>query len=148
MTSTTPVPSSLVEPYLFFGGRCEEALEFYRSALNAKIEHLMRYKDSPEPPPPGTLAPGFEDKVMHSCLRVGESTLMASDGCQQGSSFGGFALTLNVANAAEAERVFGRLAENGQVTMPLARTFWSPCFGMLTDRFGVGWMVIVPADPA
>jgi PhnB protein len=139
------MPNTLIQPYLFFGGRCEEALEFYRSALGAQVDMVMLYKDSPEPPPPGVLQPGFENKVMHATFRIGGTTLMASDGCAEGSSFSGFSLALAVPTAAEADRAFAALAKDGQVTMPLTKTFWSPRFGMLTDRFGIGWMVSVPA---
>lgn len=138
--------TSYVESYLFFGGRCEEALEFYRQALGAEVGMLMRYSDSPEPPPPGLLQPGFENKVMHCTFRIGGTTLMASDGCDDKSSFSGFSLSLAVATEAEADRAFNALADGGQVTMPLSKTFWSPRFGMLTDRFGVGWMVGVHAE--
>ena len=144
-TNKTTTPSTLIQPYLFFGGRCEEALEFYRSALGAQVDILMRHKDSPEPPPPGMLQPGFENKIMHTCFRVGGTAIMASDGCQEGSNFSGFSLSLSVPTEVEADRVFALLADGGQVQMPLTKTFWSPRFGMLTDRFGVGWMVIVPA---
>ena len=137
---------ALVQPYLFFGGRCEEALAFYRGALGAQVGMLMRHKDSPEPPPPGMLQPGFENKVMHASFRIGETTLMASDGCDEGSGFAGFSLSLAVPTIAEADRAFAALAEGGKVQMPLAKTFWSPRFGMLTDRFGVGWMVSVLPD--
>jgi PhnB protein len=137
-----------VQIYLFFGGRCEEAIEFYRSALGAEVDALILYKDSPEPPPTGTLPAGFENKVMHTTFRVGGTTLMASDGCEQGSSFGGFSLSLAVPTEAEADRVFAVLADGGQVQMPLAKTFWSSRFGMLTDRFGIGWMVSVAASPS
>jgi len=137
--------NTLVQPYLFFGGRCEEALEFYRTALGAQIDFLMRYKESPEPQPPGRLPPGFENKVMHATFRIGGSTLMASDGCEAGANFAGFSLSLAVPTAAEADRAFAALADGGQVKMPLTKTFWSPCFGMLTDRFGVAWMVSVVA---
>jgi PhnB protein len=132
-----------IQPYLFFGGRCEEALEFYGAALGAKVDMLMRYKDSPEPHPPGKVPPGFEEKVMHATFHVGGSTILASDGCAQGPSFGGFSLVLSVATEAEADRAFAALAEGGKVAMPLGKTFFSPRFGMLTDRFGIGWMVIV-----
>jgi len=133
-----------VQPYLFFEGRCEEALEFYRQALDAQVEMLMRFKESPEAPPPGAVAPGSEDKVMHASFRVGDSTLMASDGgCSGRSGFQGVTLSLNLADAAEAERRFAALAEGGEVQMPLGATFWSPAFGMLVDRFGVSWMVNV-----
>jgi PhnB protein len=133
-----------IQPYLFFDGRCEEALEFYRSALGAEVTMLMRFKESPEPPPPGMVAPGSENKVMHSEFRIGDTTVMASDGhCQGKPSFQGFSLSLSVPNEAEADRLFGKLAEGGQVQMPLGKTFFSPKFGMVADRFGVGWMVIV-----
>jgi PhnB protein len=135
--------SNAVQSYLFFGGRCEEALEFYRQAIGAQVNMIMRFKDSPEPPPPGVLQPGFENKVMHSSFCVGETTLMASDGCHEGSSFNGFSLSLAVKTETEADRAFAALSEGGQVTMPLGKTFWSPKFGMLTDRFGIGWMVNV-----
>ncbi len=136
---------SLIQPYLFFGGRCEEALEFYRTALGAEVEMLMLYKDSPEPPPPGRLPPGFENKVMHASFRIGGCRLMASDGCEEGPKFAGFSLSLAVPTAAEADRAFAALADGGQVRMPLTKTFWSPRFGMLADRFGIGWMISVAA---
>ena len=138
--------TTLVQPYIFFGGRCEEALEFYRTALGAQVDFLMRYKESPEPLPPGRLPAGFENKVMHTTFRIGGSTLMASDGCEAGSSFAGFTLSLAVPTEAEADRAFAALAEGGKVTMPLTKTFWSPRFGMLTDRFGMGWMVSVAPE--
>ncbi|MBK6315072.1 MAG: VOC family protein [Blastocatellia bacterium] len=135
-----------VEPYLFFGGRCAEALEFYRTAIGAEIIMSMRFSDSPEPMPPGVLQPGFEDKVMHSSFRVGDTELMASDGCDETSTFSGFSLSLTVPTEAEADRAFDALADGGQVTMPLGKTFWSPRYGMLVDRFGVNWMVYVPGE--
>ena len=135
----------LVQPYLFFEGRCEEAIEFYRRALGAEVEMLMRYKESPEPPPPGKVPPGSENKIMHSSFRIGETTVMASDGlCTGQPSFQGFALSISVPNEADAERRFAALADGGKVQMPLAKTFFSPRFGMVSDRFGVSWMVIVP----
>jgi PhnB protein len=136
---------TLIQPYLFFGGRCEEALEFYRTALGAQVDFLMRYKESPEPLPPGRLLPGFENKVMHATFRISGSTLMASDGCEEGQSFAGFSLSLAVPTQAEADRAFTALSDGGKVKMPLTKTFWSPCFGMVTDRFGLGWMVSVVA---
>lgn len=139
-----------VQPYLFFNGRCEEALAFYRSAVGAQVDFLMRYEDSPEPAPPGMVPPGFESKVMHASFRIGTSILMGSDGCETQAKFDGFALSLTVPDEGTADRYFQALAEGGAVTMPLAKTFWSPCFGMLTDRFGIGWMISVmaPAEPA
>jgi PhnB protein len=133
-----------VQPYLFFDGRCEEAIEFYRRVLRAEVTMLMRFKDSPEPHPGGMLPPGSENKIMHASLRIGAATLMASDGqCQGKPSFQGFSLSLDAANEAEAQQLFAALSEGGQVQLPLTKTFFSPCFGMVADRFGVGWMVIV-----
>lgn len=132
-----------IQPYLFFGGRCEEALSFYRTALGAEIEMMMRFSDSPEPMPEGQLPPGFEKKIMHSSFRVGGATVMASDGCGQNSSFAGFSLSLSVATPEAAKKAFDALAAGGKVDMPLTKTFWSPMFGMLTDKFGVAWMVSV-----
>lgn len=134
---------NLIEPYLFFGGRCEEALEFYRVAVGAEVGMMMRFKESPQPIPPGSLPPGFENKIMHASFRIGSSRLMASDGNEAGGRFEGFSLSIAVPTDAEAERVFAALAQGGKVGMPLAKTFWSPKFGMLTDRFGVDWMVSV-----
>ena len=133
--------NSLVQPYLFFGGRCEEALEFYRTAIGAEVQMLLRYKESPEPTPPGMLPAGYEEKVMHSAFRVGETTLMASDGCGESPVFGGFSLSLTVRTPEEADRAFAALAEGGEVRMPLGKTFWSPRFGMVQDKFGLGWMI-------
>jgi PhnB protein len=133
-----------VQPYLFFNGRCEEALTFYRDAVGAEVTALMRYKECPDTPPPGTLPPNSANKVMHAAVRIGETTVLASDGhCQGQPSFQGLSLTVNVANEAEADQVFNALVDGGKVTMPLGKTFFSPRFGMLTDRFGLGWMVIV-----
>ncbi len=132
-----------VEPYLFFEGRCDEALEFYRTALGAEVTMLMRYTESPDP---GMCTPGLEDKVMHANLRIGNNTMMASDGrCTGQPGFQGFALSLAVADEAEAERLFAALVDGGTVMMPLTKTFYSPRFGMVTDRFGVMWMIIVTA---
>jgi PhnB protein len=131
-----------VQVYLFFDGRCEEAVDFYRKALGAEVITLMRFKDSPEPPPPDMVPPGSENKIMHMSFRIGDTTLMASDGrCQGQPSFQGFSLSLDVPSEPEADRVFAVLADGGQVQMPLAKTFWSPRFGMVADRFGVSWMV-------
>jgi len=136
-----------VQPYLFFDGQCEKALEFYKKALGAKVEALMRFKDSPEPMPPDKMPPGSEDKVMHANFRVGDTQLMASDGgCRGETSFQGFSLTLNAKDEAEADKLFAALEQGGQVQMPLSKTFFSPRFGMVADRFGVSWMVIVPGE--
>jgi PhnB protein len=134
-----------VQAYLFFDGRCEEALNFYQRALGAELEMMMRFKDCPDPTP-GMVPAGSENKVMHAALRIGDTTVMASDGrCLGKPSFQGFALSITVANEAQADRTFAALADGGQVQMPLGKTFFSPRFGMLTDRFGVSWMVIVHA---
>ena len=133
-----------IQPYLFFEGRCEEAAEFYRRALGAEVTMLMRNKDSPEAPPPGTLPPGSENKVMHMSLKIGDTTVLASDGhCSGKPAFEGCSLSLTAKDDAEAERAFAALADGGEVRMPLGKTFFSSRFGMLADRFGVPWMVYV-----
>jgi|SRR6516164_1987614 PhnB protein len=137
--------SRFVQVYLFFNGVCEQAVEFYRKALGAEVVLKMRYNESPEPPKPGMLPPGFENKIMHCSFRVGETLVMASDGCStEKVNFNGFSLSVSVPTEAEADKVFAALAEGGKVTMPLGKTFWSARFGMVTDRFGIGWMVTVP----
>lgn len=133
-----------VQSYLMFDGRAEEALEFYGKALDAKPEMVLRFKDSPEPAPPGAMPPGSENKIMHMSFRVGDTMLMGSDGnCGGKPTFQGISLTLGVASEAEADRRFAALADGGQVQMPLTKTFFAPKFGMVTDKFGVSWMVIV-----
>jgi PhnB protein len=133
-----------VQPYLFFDGRCEEAVEFYRKTLGAEVTMLMRFKDSPEPHQPGMVSAGSEDKVMHASFRIGDSAVMASDGrCLGQPSFEGFSLSLTVPDDAEAERLFTSLSDRGKVQMPLTKTFFSSRFGMVADRFGVSWMVYV-----
>ena len=128
-----------VQPYLFFDGRCEEAIEFYRKAVDAKVDMLMRYKEAPE----GSCTPGTEDKVMHAAFHVGDTQLMASDGrMQPPAKFSGISLTINAKDEAEAKKLFDSLADGGQVQMPLTPTFFSPSFGMVGDRFGVTWMVM------
>lgn len=132
-----------VQPYLFFDGRCEEALDFYRKALGAEVLGLMRHKDSPEKPQPGMLPPGYEDKVMHASFRVSGTTIMASDGmCGGRPEFRGFSLSVRVEDEDEAERLFNGLAEGGTVRMPMGPTFYAKRFGMVADRFGVSWMVM------
>jgi PhnB protein len=135
-----------VQPYLFFDGRCEEALTFYREALGAEVKMLMRFKDSPEPHQPGMVPPGSEEKVMHACMQIGDTSVMASDGrCMGEAKFQGFSLSVSAKDEAEADRLFAALADGGQVQMPLSKTFFSPRFGMVADRFGMSWMVIVAA---
>ena len=136
---------TVVQSYLNFGGRCDEALEFYRGAIGAQVEMLMRFNESPEPAPPGMLAPGFDKKVMHCSFKVGETVVMASDGCEPGTTFSGISLALSLPTEPEVQKAFNALAEGGKVKMPLAKTFWSASFGMLTDKFGLDWMVMVCA---
>lgn len=143
---TTPTSQAVVQPYLSFGGRCEEAIEFYREAVGASVEMMMRFKDSPEPQP--GLPDCFGDKIMHASVRIGSTTIMASDGrCQGPSTFEGFSLSITVSDESEADRVFAALSKGGLVMMPLEKTFWAPKFGMLQDPFGVGWMVSVMHKP-
>ena len=135
-----------ITPYLFFAGRCEEAIDFYQKALDAQVDMIMRFNESPEPTPPGMLQEGFEKKVMHASFRVGEARVMASDGCDDKSKFEGFRLALIVQTEVEAHKAFNALAEGGSIEMPLCKTFWSPCYGMVTDKFSIGWMVMVPGE--
>lgn len=133
-----------VTPYLFFDGRCEEAISFYQKALGAKVEMMMRFKESPEPPQPGAcVAPGSDDKIMHACVRFGDTAVMASDGmCAGKPDFKGFSLSVHAKDEDEAGKLFNALADGGQVQMPLQKTFFAKSFGMAADRFGVSWMVI------
>jgi len=132
------------QPYLFLDGRCEEALAFYRKTLGAEVEMMMRFKESPDPT---MVPPDGGDKIMHASFRIGETTVMASDGrCLGQPTFQGFALSLTVSDEAEADRFFGALSDGGQVQMPLTKTFFSPLFGMVADRFGVSWMVLVASQ--
>ena len=139
--------SPMASPYLFFEGRCEEAVEFYKTALNAEVGMMMRYKEAPEPPP-GPMPAGYENKIIHAQLKIGPTIVMMSDGrCTGRANFSGFALSLMVPTEAEAKKRFAALAEGGQAQMPLSKTFFSPSFGMVMDRFGVLWMVLVPGHP-
>jgi PhnB protein len=146
VTTEREIVITAITPYLFFSGRCEEALEFYRQALGAQVEMVMRFNESPDPTPPGMLQVGFENKVMHSSFTVNGIRLMASDGCDDKSTLHGFQLALNADTEATAHKMFNALAEGGNVQMPLTKTFWSPCFGMVADKFNVVWMVMVPGD--
>ncbi len=137
-----------VQSYLFFNGRCEEAIEFYKKTLGAKVEMLMRFSDSPEQPSEqsseGCAPMGDPNKVMHSSFRTGDTVIMASDGMTEGpTEFKGFSLTLNPTSEAEARRLFAALSDGGQVHQPLISTFFSPCFGIVADKFGMGWMVVL-----
>jgi PhnB protein len=131
----------IVQPYLTFDGKCDEALAFYKSAIGAEPKMLLRFKEAPDQ---SMVSPGNADKVMHAQVQLGDSTVLMSDGrCTGSTNFKGFALTLTVDNESEADKKFNALAAGGQVTMPIGKTFFSPRFGMLTDKFGVGWMVLV-----
>lgn len=135
-----------IQPYLFFDGRTEEALDFYRKAVGAEVQMLMRFKDAPEKGPGCGAGPDAENKVMHSSFKIGDSVVMASDGeCKGKPSFQGFSLSLTAKDEPAADRAFTALSEGGQVQMPLGKTFFAKAFGMVVDRFGVMWMVIVPA---
>jgi PhnB protein len=130
-----------VHPYVFFDGRCEEALDFYKKVIGAKPKTLMRFKEAPDQ---SMISPGSHDKIMHAEVQIGDGTVLMSDGrCQGKPNFQGFALTILAKTEAEADKTFAALSDGGQVTMPLAKTFFSPRFGMLADKFGVGWMVLV-----
>lgn len=132
-----------LRPYLYFSGRCDEAIEFYKRAIGAKVDMLMRFNESPDAIPEGMLQEGFEDKVMHVTFRIGNTEVLASDGCDDKSTFEGFRLALTVSSESDADRIFAALSEGGSVDMPLTKTFWSPRYGMVTDKFNVGWMVMV-----
>jgi len=137
-----------IQPHLSFEGRCEEAVEFYKQALGAEVTTMARFKDIPGPHPPGSIPPGGENKIMHASFRIGNSILMASDGsCTGKGSFQGIQLAIQVSDVATADRVFSSLSVGGQVKLPLTQTFWSPRFGMLTDKFGIEWMINVDTGP-
>lgn len=136
-----------VQAYLMFNGRTEEAIEFYKKAVGAEVTMLMRFREAPDQPPPGMVPEGWDDKIMHSSFKIGDAELMASDGCQsEDAGFNGISLALSLASPEQAETKFAALAEGGQVTMPLTKTFFSPAFGTLTDRFGVSWMIVVSSN--
>ncbi|WP_026607399.1 VOC family protein [Methylocapsa acidiphila] len=135
-----------IQPYLFFGGRADEAVAFYQKVFGAEVQMLLRYKESPDPAPEGAVPPGWEDKVMHMSLKIGDSIILGSDGCgAENAGFKSFGLTYAAKDAAEADKIFAALSDGGQVRMPLGKTFFASRFGMVEDRFGLLWMVIVPA---
>lgn len=144
LANTIATQDAIVQPYLFFGGRCDEALEFYKQALGASVGMVLRFNESPDPVPAGMLKPGFEKKIMHCEFTVGNLTIMASDGCGGEAPFAAFSLTLSVPTPEAAHRIFDALAEGGKVKMPLTPTFWSPLYGQVADKFGVEWMVMIP----
>ncbi|MFO0937324.1 MAG: VOC family protein [Gemmataceae bacterium] len=130
--------------HLFFGGRCEEAIQFYKKALGAECQMMMRFNESPDATPPGMLQEGFEKKIMHASIVIRGNLLMLSDGCDDKTKASGYKLAISLPNETDALRVYDALSDGGKADMPLTKTFWSPCFGMLTDRFGIEWMVSVP----
>lgn len=133
-----------VNTYLFFSGRCEEAMDYYEQHLGARVNMKLRFSESPDPVPEDMLQEGFENKIMHADFKLGNVNVYASDGCDDATRFSGFRLCLTLQNAEEAHRVFNALADGGTVDMPLAKTFWSPLYGQVTDKFGIGWMVMLP----
>ncbi len=137
-----------VQPYLFFDGRCEEALEFYKKALGAEVEYMMRFSESPDPQTKQNCPPGTENKIMHANVRIRDTQIMASDGqCTGLTKFDGIGLTLNAADAADANKLFAALSEGGQVQMPLMETFFAHSFGMVADKFGITWLIIAAKQP-
>ncbi len=146
LTAKLATKSATVQSYLFFDGRCEEALDFYEQAIGATVTMKMRYSESPEPLPEGMVPDGYENKIMHASFSIGEMSLMACDDCTTKPTHDGFRLAISVKTVADADLVFGQLAEGGKIEMPLSQTFWSPRFGMVTDPFGVGWMVMVAGE--
>lgn len=150
-TMTTKTQSAWqVHSYLNFDGRCEEALEFYKKALGAEVEMILRFKDNPDNAAEGGGCADLKadpNKIMHSSLRIGQSTVMMSDcQCAGETKFQGFSLSLSLQTEEEAQRVFNALADGGQVEMPLVKTFFAQSFGLVSDRFGVSWMIIIPAQ--
>jgi PhnB protein len=139
-----------LEPYLFFDGNAEEALDFYQRSLGATIEGKMRYGESPDPVPAEYLPPGGPQKLLHASLLIQGQRVMLSDGVPiDGGGFRGFALTMQFDQEADARRAFDALSDGGRIVMPMGPTFFSPCFGQLVDRFGVQWMAMVyTTDPA
>jgi PhnB protein len=133
-----------VQPYLFFGGKCTAALDYYTKHLGAEVIMMMRYQESPEPPPPGMVPDGWGDKIMHATFRIGSSVLMGSDGCDEAPGKNSHCMSLTMPDETEARRAFAALADGGSIGMPISKTFWSPCFGMVTDAFGIHWMVTIP----
>ena len=133
-----------VQPYLSFEGRAQEAIDFYKTALSATVDVIMHFRDAP-PEVQGQMSPDSKDKIMHAAFRIGDTQVMASDGqCNGKATFSGIALTLNATSNAEAEKMFNALAQGGQVNMPMSETFFANRFGMVADKFGVGWMVLHP----
>jgi PhnB protein len=133
-----------LNPYLLFDGDCEAAFKFYEQALGAKTQSLMRFSEAPKQPGAADcrMPAGFNDKVLHARIAIGDQIVMASDApTGHYDKPSGTRLTLNFDKPSEAERVFHTLAEGGKVDMPIAKTFFAERFGMLSDRFGIPWMI-------
>ena len=148
MRQTIAMRKAKVNNYLFFSGRCEEALNFYQQHLGARVNFLLRFSESPDPVPADMLQEGFENKIMHADFTLGDANIYASDGCDDATSFSGFSLALTVQTEEEAHKAFDALAAGGKVNMPLAKTFWSPLYGQVVDKFGIAWMVMLPGEDA
>jgi PhnB protein len=136
-----------IQPYLSLDGRSQEAIDFYKEAVGAKVEMVMHFKDAP-PEMQAQIKPGTQDKIMHACIKVGDTPVFLSDGsCNGNATFSGVTLTLNADSDADAEKLFAALGKNGQVQMPMNETFFATRFGMLADKFGVGWMILKAKNP-
>lgn len=146
LINTLALQQSSVRPYLFFSGQCEQALAFYQEAIGATVGMVLRFNESPDPSVTDSVPEGFRNKIMHCEFKAGDLTIMASDGCGEEPAMSGFRLAMQVPTEVDADRVFNALAEGGTIDMPLAKTFFSPRYGQVTDRFNVGWMVMVPGD--
>lgn len=141
-------PSTDITPYLFFSGRCREAIDFYQAALGAKVEMIATFDQSPVSNPDHALPEGWENKIMHATVQIGSSTVFMSDGNEPSCKLSGVMLHLPVQDTAEGDRYFSALSDGGQVIMPMAETFWSPYYGMVKDKFGLGWMISIFSAPA
>jgi PhnB protein len=134
-----------VTPYLYFNGRCEEALSFYQQTIGARVECQMRFSDCPGELDPNMVPPGTEHRIMHAAFKLGETTIFAADGCASAEMKpAGFGLSLQTPDVAEAEQLFNALAWEGEVRMAMTKTFFSPSFGIVVDKFGVNWLIYVP----
>lgn len=136
-----------IQPYLFFRGRCEEAIAYYKEKLGAEVVMMMRFKDNPDKPGPDKVPKALDEKIMHASVRISNSEIMMSDGMKSGPlDFQCMSLSLRVPTEAEADRIYGALAKEGTVQMPIGPTFFARRFGSVADKFGVSWMVIVPTE--
>lgn len=128
-----------VNPYLLYNGNCEEAFNYYVRALGGKVDMMARYQGSPAA---DHVPPEWASKVMHAQLSIDGEVLMAADAPPGAAKPpAGFAVSLQVEDPAKADRVFAALADGGEITMPIDKTFWARRFGMCVDRFGIPWMI-------